>query len=425
MTSKKSARYVLVLLIISGLLLVLSFQGVLQKPVRGAKRFQIDSALPDGVNRPDPKPDGSLPDPKQTPPSPPEGSENSPETTAPGDPPNTTEAEKVELPITDNDPDKLPAGVEALRVWPSTLSIPKLYDAKLDEYASRSAAAQPLQGITVILDASRGGAETGAVWGTGEEVLTEKAVLLSIANEAEKALARYGATVVLTRTTDEEYSLFSRVATAADISLIKYREAADQAGYLTSVVDNLRLLMGDVMRINQNSPASGGRGLFGSIGTPPQLRILYDIEAQYTDILLINLSLGNDSDNARHGSHAYFMSADYVATTNNGYAVDQDPAKFAPNYTNIDSTGRAKLAQLLKTNLSRVVPSLKPENGSQAGEEKDLALLRLTNYVSASLVPGYLSNEGDRAILATEKGRADIGQAIANAVFQYFIAPQS
>jgi N-acetylmuramoyl-L-alanine amidase len=341
------------------------------------------------------------------------------------EPSDATVVEKIELPIADNDPDQLPPGVEALRTWPATLSVPKLHEANLDEYKTRAASAQPLKGVTVILDASRGGEETGAVWGSGEGALTEKAILLGIATEAEKALTKFGATVVLTRTTDAFHSLFARVAIAADVALIRYREAADEAGYLTSVVDNLRLLMGDVIRINQNSPASGGRGLFGSIGTSPQLRILYDIEAQYSDIVLINLSLGNDSDTSRRGSNVYYMSADFVASTNNGYAVDCDPKDFYPNYTNIDSTGRAALAELLKTNLARMVPSFKPENGLDAGEEKDLALLRLTNYVSASLVPGYLSNDWDRTILGSEQGRAGIGQAIANAVFQYFIAPSS
>jgi N-acetylmuramoyl-L-alanine amidase len=402
------------LLIISGILLLLSFVGVLPNPVCGAKRFQIDSTLPDGVTRPDEQPDESKTD---------SGQMNQP---MPSDEPSdATVVEKIELPIADNDPDQLPPGVEALRTWPATLSVPKLHEANLDEYKTRAASAQPLKGVTVILDASRGGEETGAVWGSGEGALTEKAILLGIATEAEKALTKFGATVVLTRTTDAFHSLFARVAIAADVALIRYREAADEAGYLTSVVDNLRLLMGDVIRINQNSPASGGRGLFGSIGTSPQLRILYDIEAQYSDIVLINLSLGNDSDTSRRGSNVYYMSADFVASTNNGYAVDCDPKDFYPNYTNIDSTGRAALAELLKTNLARMVPSFKPENGLDAGEEKDLALLRLTNYVSASLVPGYLSNDWDRTILGSEQGRAGIGQAIANAVFQYFIAPSS
>jgi N-acetylmuramoyl-L-alanine amidase len=414
LTAKKSARNVFILLIISGILLLLSFVGVLPNPVCGAKRFQIDSTLPDGVTRPDEQPDESKTD---------SGQMNQ---TMPSDEPSdATVVEKIELPIADNDPDQLPPGVEALRTWPATLCVPILHEANLEQYKTRAASAQPLKGVTVILDASRGGEETGAVWGSGEGALTEKAILLGIATEAEKALTRFGATVVLTRTTDASHSLFARVAIAADVALIRYREAADEAGYLTSVVDNLRLLMGDVIRINQNSPASGGRGLFGSIGTSPQLRILYDIEAQYSDILLINLSLGNDNDTSRRGSNVYYMSADFVASTNNGYAVDCDPKDFYPNYTNIDSTGRAALAELLKTNLARMVPSFKPENGLDAGEEKDLALLRLTNYVSASLVPGYLSNDWDRTILGSEQGRAGIGQAIANAVFQYFVAPSS
>ncbi|HHX19451.1 MAG TPA: hypothetical protein GX728_03320 [Clostridiaceae bacterium] len=426
MTGKKSARNVLILLVLSGILLLLSFVGVLPKPVRGAKRFQVDVALPDGVKRNDGQQSESEPAHEQTTQSTPSEPSDTSGTEAMETTETTSETvsvEKVELPITDNDPDLLPPGVDALRTWPSALAVPVLHDANLEQYRTRSASAQPLKGVTVILDASRGGEETGAVWGSGEGVLTEKAILLDIATQAEKALTRFGATVVLTRTTDEAYSLFARVAIAADVALIRYREAADQAGYLTSVVDNLRLLMGDVIRINQNSPASGGRGLFGSIGTSPQLRILYDIEAQYSDILLINLSLGSDDDTSRRGSNTYYMSAEYVASTNNGYAVNLNPKDLYPNYTNINSAGRASLAGLLKTNLARMVPSLKPENGLDAGEEKDLALLRLTNYVSATLVPGYLSNDGDRAILASEEGRANIGQAIANAVFQYFIAP--
>ena len=93
------------------------------------------------------------------------------------------------------------------------------------------------------------------------------------------------------------------------------------------------------------------------------------------------------------------------------------------NYTNIDSVGRAHLASLLKAALGRLEPWLKPEDQVTAGQEKDMAILRLTNYVSTSFVPGYLSNESDRAILTSPQGRGIIGQAIANAVLQYFVTP--
>ena len=108
-----------------------------------------------------------------------------------------------------------------------------------------------------------------------------------MALEAEKALAAYGATVVMTRTTDEEFSLFRTVAKAADLALLRYGDAAVANGYEREI-PTIPPLMGDIIRINQNSPSSEGAA-FGSIGTPPQLRVLYDIESQFTDVLFIIL----------------------------------------------------------------------------------------------------------------------------------------
>ena len=131
MTAKKSARNVFILLIISGVLLLLSFVDVLPSPVCGAKRFQIDSTLPDGVKRPDEQPDESKPDDVQI-------SQSTPS----DEPSDTTVIGKIELPVVDNDPDQLPPGVEALRTWPATLSVPKLHEANLDEYKTRAASAR-------------------------------------------------------------------------------------------------------------------------------------------------------------------------------------------------------------------------------------------------------------------------------------------
>ncbi|NLA72030.1 MAG: hypothetical protein GX850_06390 [Clostridiaceae bacterium] len=409
MNGKKGVRFLLVLLVISGGLLLLSMFGITQKPVRGAKRFQLQHTH---QSEPDHKPETTT-----------SIESNEPEVTQSKEPEDTAPA-LYDLPIVGNDPDQLPASGASLRLWPQTLAIPKLYDANLSQYYGQASVPLPLSGITVILDASRGGTDTGAVWGAGEDAVMEKTIVLEIAGEAEKALTQLGASVVQTRTTDEEFSLFWTVAKAADVALMRYGELAETEGYKRDVIDNLTLLMGDIIRINQNSPASGGRGLFGSIGTPPQLRILYDIEAQYTDILFINIALAYDADDSsRGGSQAYYMSAPFVEQVNNGYAAGQDALTLPPNYTNIDSVGRAHLASLLKAALGRLEPWLKPEDQVNAGQEKDMAILRLTNYVSTSFVPGYLSNESDRAILTSPQGRGIIGQAIANAVLQYFVTP--
>lgn len=405
MPGRRGSRFVFFLLMASMLLLLLSAFGVTQKPIRGAKRFQLGSGT---ATSPEPIPSGTE-------------AESQPEVQGEEGETGGSEMERVPLPVIGNEVDDLPVGGESLRVWPEDLSIPRLHEPDLEAYLGQTSATLPLRGITVILDASRGGADIGAVWGSGPEAVMEKNILLDIAVEAEKALARLGATVVMTRTTDEEFSLFRTVAKAADVALIRYGEAAEAAGYEQDLVDSLRLLMGDIIRINQNGPSTGGRGIFGAIGTPPQLRIIYDIESQYTDTLFINLALANEPDKPEaKGTQAYYMSGPFVSQVNNGYAVGQDAQQLSPNYANIDSEGRARLASLLKSGLTALEPWLQPEDGETAGIERDMAVLRLTNFVSVSLVPGHLSNEGDRRILTSEKGRETVGTAIANAVLQYY-----
>ena len=39
-----------------------------------------------------------------------------------------------------------------------------------------------------------------------------------------------------------------------------------------------------------------------------------------------------------------------------------------------------------------------------------MAVLRLSNYVSASLAPGFLSNDSDRRVMTSQEGRRAIGR---------------
>jgi len=69
----------------------------------------------------------------------------------------------------------------------------------------------PITGATIVLDPGHGGDEPGAVGPSG---LTEKAVNLAVAQEAQRLLEARGATVVLTRTGDYRITLASRRAIA-------------------------------------------------------------------------------------------------------------------------------------------------------------------------------------------------------------------
>ena len=414
MTRKNSLHVLLVLLAVSGVLLILSKTNVLPSPFGGSARFQSSDPIESDSET-------TLSSESQHIGEPDDNDTQYPNL-------NATETDAVkqwmEFPIIGNDPDALDDAGESLRRWPAELSIPRLHHSDLNAIAAQSGDSRPLNGVTVILSAARGGEDTGVVLGKGADAVMEKTILLDLAEKTGDILIKRGATVVQTRTTDESCSYFAVVAKAADIALTRYRDLAIEAGYHPDPIDQLRLLMGDVIRINENSDASGGRGLFGTIGTPPQLRVLYDIEHQYTDILLIHLTLGFDEDDPSvSGAQAYYMSADFISDVNNGYAEGQDALNLPPNYTLIDSAGRANLALLLKSHLSRLEPRLRPVDGQESGKQVDLAVLRLSNFVSAVFEPGYLSNESDRSILTSDDGRANIAQAIANAICQYYAYP--
>ena len=172
MAGKKGSRFVFVMVLLSSFFLLLSAFGVLPNPVRGAKRFQLDPDRTTGPAAAQPSESGNP--------------------QAPGDSQDETEETEIllmELPLYGNDPDSLPAGGNSLRVWPEELSVPILHEPDLKSYLGQTASPEPLRGITVILDASRGGADAGAVWGSGPDAVMEKTLVLDMALEAEKALA--------------------------------------------------------------------------------------------------------------------------------------------------------------------------------------------------------------------------------------------
>ncbi len=117
MSRRKGVRFVSVLLVVSSLLLLLSFFGVTQKPIRGAKRFErVKTSMP----------------------APTEGENPETDPTSEQEPLSSEDPESEVLLydhcIYDNDPDELPRGGEALRLWPETLSIPRLHEPNLDAY---------------------------------------------------------------------------------------------------------------------------------------------------------------------------------------------------------------------------------------------------------------------------------------------------
>jgi N-acetylmuramoyl-L-alanine amidase len=423
---RQSARIVFVTSLLSIILLVLSLAGVLNPPIAGADRFAEEREAAHNLGAPDlTDPDGvaKSSDPAEqgtdssTDPTEAKGGDESPDPGESG--PVSTQA----LDVSGNDPSLLaPREDGLLRVWPQESSLPQLHDVDYDYYLSLEKESKALSGITVILDPSFGGSSTGASVVTDSGVLAEKDIVLAIAQIAERYLTEMGADVIMTRSSDIEHSLFYVTALTADTVLERYAKEAAAANYDTQLIDDLRLQMSDVMRINQNSADSGGRGLFGGIGTSARLRLIYDIQAQYGDVLFINISLNQDNDAKKSGAEIRLMKQDFVTEVNNSYVEDQDPNTLSPNYSMIDSQSRAKLAWLLYGHLQHQLPSIAAETDPRL-TETDMAVLRLNNLTAVSVVPGYLSNAADRAVLGSEAGQQKVASAIAYAVRQYYVGP--
>lgn len=418
MRRRQSARIVFVISSISIILLILSFAGVLNPPLAGADRFADERDAARDLGAPD------LSDPNEEA----KGSESVDPTDAnvSGETagPEGSEQDSVRaLDISGNDPTLVsPREDGLLRVWPQELALPQLHNVDYDYYLSLQEEARPLNGITVILDPSFGGSSTGVTAVTDSGVLAEKDIVLVIAQITERYLTEMGADVVMTRSSDIEHSLFYVTALTADTVLESYSKEAAAANYDTQLIDDLRLQMSDVMRINQNSADSGGRGLFGGIGTSARLRLIYDIQAQYGDVLFINISLNQDNDPNKSGAEIRLMKQDFVTEVNNSYIEDQDPNSLSPNYSMIDSQTRVELAWLLYGHLKHQLPSIASDAEPRLNET-DMAVLRLNNLTSVSVVPGYLSNAADRAELSSVEGQQKVASAIAYAIRQYYVGP--
>lgn len=418
MKPKKAAQIVSWLLMVSAILLVLSYFGVVDKPL----------ALP-----PDPgqyeKTDSSASESKESQPA--ENDTENDETrldetsaqTEGTELPDGSETDAAQEPLvfTNNNPDLLTTDGSQLRVWPQESSLPEIGLTQVTGLTQLNSD-KPLQGAVIILDPGHGGSDIGVSWqGESEEdTLLEKTINLQIAAKIQEELVNQGAEVHMTRATDEKHSYFYLMAYTADMLLQRYGKEVKQAGYDPEPLEPLRLLMQDVIRINSGTVDSGGRGIFNSIGTPPNLKLIYDIENRYKDTVFLSIHLESSENAEDKGVRVRYMSNEYIQDMNNSYAAGTDALTHAPNYNACDSVQRERFATLLEDNIVKQDAGMK--SNKKAVLEDDLAVLRLNNITSAQLSCGFLSNEQDRARLTGEKGQEAIARGVANAILQYFSA---
>lgn len=417
MKPKKAAQIVSWLVMVSAILLLLSYFDVVDKPLA----LPPDPEQYEQTEAADIKSEGSLPTGAAA-----SHSEQTEDTSAQTDETESTAETEETAPLkplvfTNIDSNLITTDGSRLRIWPEKSSLPSigLPEVQLPLQLNPE---KPLQGAVVILDPGHGGSDIGESWQgeSEEETLLEKTINLQIAVKIQEELVKQGAEVRMTRASDERHSYFYIMAYTADMMLQRYANDAKQAGYDPEPLESLRLLMQDVIRINSGTVDSGGRGIFNSIGTPANLKLIYDIENHYKDTVFLSVHLDASEKAEDKGVHVRYMSNEYIQSRNNSYAAGTDALSHAPNYNAYDSAQRERFASLLESSLTGQDPGMR--SNQKAVFEDDLAVLRLNNVTSAQLTCGFLSNAEDRSRLTSTEGQEAIARGVANAMLQYYSA---
>ncbi|HHU06971.1 MAG TPA: N-acetylmuramoyl-L-alanine amidase [Clostridiaceae bacterium] len=417
MKPKKAAQIVTWLLMVSVVLLVLSYFGVVDKPLAlppDPEKY-AQTNLTTSNSEGSPSGTGVVNDSEELP------KNDSEQTDSTGQSPDSEEVQPQPLIFTNNNPDLITTDGSELRIWPEESSLPEIGLPQVTGLTQLSPD-KPLQGVVIILDPGHGGSDIGESWqgDSEDETLLEKTVNLQISSAIQEELIKQGAEVHMTRATDEKHSYFYIMAYTADMLLQRYANDVEQAGYDAQPLESLRLLMQDIIRINSGTVDSGGRGIFNSIGTPPNLKVIYDIEDYYKDTIFLSIHLESSENSEDKGVRVRYMSNEYIKDMNNSYAAGTDALTHAPNYNAYDSVQRERFASLLESNLTAQDAGMR--SNLKAIIEDDLAVLRLNNVTSAQLTCGFLSNAADRTRLTSAEGQGAIARGVANALLQYYSA---
>ncbi len=332
-----------------------------------------------------------------------------------------TESVERDLLLTPASPLGEPGAAEPeMKRWPATGSVETVRDVNLAAYYGRTRAEQPLRGITVVLDPGHGGIDSGCGWPVGNRVqdVMEKDVVLSVARHAEMALRALGAQVILLREDDSFLSIFSRPARVGQLLLTDFIQQVRAARLGSAPIDRLLPLLDPIIAANEDLFG----GVMGGSGTSADLKYVMDLQRQYPDWLLVSIHCNaTEYYPEARGLQVYYTSGEVVRHDERIECHSLPCDQWQPSYQFYDDAGRLRLASLLYDAIAAAVPAL-GDGTSAPLVDQDFAILREQNLASAMLELGFLTNDGDRAVLADTGSQQRIGEAIADAVYSYYCA---
>ena len=276
----------------------------------------------------------------------------------------------------------------------------------------------------MILDPGHGGIDSGCGWPVGirDQSVMEKNVVLSVAQAAKDALEARGATVLMTRDDDTFRSIFHRPALVATHILDAYEHAANEAG-----LDKRRTACAAGTASTDTGRQSGYRTRrHGPVGNLAAAQIHHGHAAAVSGLAVRIHPLQRIRRLSGSPWPSGFLYVQF-------HGVDQRTVcrtpgirrpSAIPSYQNYDDYGRERLAGLLAESIVGAVPGLERQQ-SAVLLDQDFAVLREQNLTSVLLELGFLTNDGDRQLLADSEIQVRIGSAVSDAVCTYYTTPLS
>jgi len=281
-----------------------------------------------------------------------------------------------------------------------------------------------LTGYTVILDPGHGGWDRGTSYPYNSDQNEEPTITIKIANLLKPELESRGAKVYITRTEDNYYSLYYRIA---EVHLI-CMDIAKERGILPFSAEReqeLRTKLQEIKTINDNSYSKGGMGFMAGTGVGEDLRELFEMEYKLQDVVLMSIHLNAHYDDNthepvnHHGIEVTYVTDDAVNTYEGNPKNQTAGAPVRDAYYGRPNEHNLLYCQCLYDAITTGTPELK-SNMDKPIYTANWAIIRKVGLVGTLLEFGFISHETDRAIITNEDSMKTVCSSVANGIQEYF-----
>lgn len=315
-----------------------------------------------------------------------------------------------------------PEGDEYLDAWPGESSVETLRDASdfMEQLKGRAFEPGALEGVTVILDPGHGGVDGGTAYPLNPpHEIIEKDIVLPMSIRIQGQLEELGANVVMTRTTDEFVSIYSRMATAGEVVINQLIEELEGTEKTLDPLYEYEALFDEIHNLNIDF---GGGGFMGGAGTGEKARLLYDIGRQFPEIIFVSVHINSFYEDPNIGGLQVFYVDNpfqYQFTKTQAARGDTPP----PVYQNFDDENRLRMATTFMNGILSTVPELETVGGTTTLKQEGFVVLNRTGLESVMLELGFVTNANDRQNLLDPAFQNRLADSITRSIFNYFCNP--